>query len=559
MASHFIRLFGLVIFSTFYLAASPANAASSEEIIDGFSEFIVDRANANAIAIFERRLKNDENFKCYFPNTYEKIDKINIEHLFASKNYWEHSLEKDLEALIFRSMLVEVQQGLKVIDRNEVIKALQYLDYEYQGQRFPIDRAMQEWPQPLKDQVNGFSLQLANSLNRIEGRVLYSNICELTSKNKDELKALIRPYLKSVDEFKGWVNHVSEYGKNLRLSAPGKQALFCKQQDIAPEDCAAAQYDEMAILDKLLKTNDLEQVKKAIAIARRIKQADTAFDEPDRRKAEVIDRIVVLLPSLKNKNFSDADIESARKRLTEAKDLIKARQNDVMVSVVATIKQKVDRADADAKRIISMLYGITEDRQSHTDRALVALELLEGSDFFSAASHERLSRSVMFFASISDAEDKDVVKNILQAYALPAVSFAEKRKLGEGFFITSYLGFAGADADTSNSANKALNSGLFAPVGLEYNYGRSSGNSWSVMFSPIDMAYPVNLKLKGIDENVDFDDIVAPSLTIAYGFEDYPVNIGIGYQRGRKLNDVSESEERILFFISFDMPLFRMY
>ena len=89
--------------------------------------------------------------------------------------------------------------------------------------------------------------------------------------------------------------------------------------------------------------------------------------------------------------------------------------------------------------------------------------------------------------------------------------------------------------------------------------GFAHGDSLSIMLSPIDMAYPVNLKLSGIEDDIEFDEIIAPSITLAYGFRNYPLNIGIGYQRGRKLADVGKSEERWLLFVSFDMPLFRIY
>ena len=200
-----------------------------------------------------------------------------------------------------------------------------------------------------------------------------------------------------------------------------------------------------------------------------------------------------------------------------------------------------------------------DDEQPYTDRALVALELLQDSEQFDDTRMERLRRSVMFFVSIADAEDKDAVKSILQAYTLPAVSYAEKRKLGDGFFISSYLGLGVADTDVHGSQQEASDDGLFVPIGIEYNFGRARGDSWSVMLSPIDMAYPVNLKLSGIEEDINFDELVAPSLTLAYGFREYPVNIGLGYQKGRKLDDVDKAEEKWLLFVTFDMPLFRIY
>jgi hypothetical protein len=40
--------------------------------------------------------------------------------------------------------------------------------------------------------------------------------------------------------------------------------------------------------------------------------------------------------------------------------------------------------------------------------------------------------------------------------------------------------------------------------------GFAHGDSLSIMLSPIDMAYPVNLKLSGIEDDIEFDEIMAP-------------------------------------------------
>ena len=88
-------------------------------------------------------------------------------------------------------------------------------------------------------------------------------------------------------------------------------------------------------------------------------------------------------------------------RICDCLSIPSEQRKELMVAVVATIKQKAVADDADAARIISMLQVFIEDKQSYTQRALVALELIQGSDLFNSSGYERLSKSVMFFASVT--------------------------------------------------------------------------------------------------------------------------------------------------------------
>ncbi|MFT4607242.1 MAG: hypothetical protein ACI9V8_001372 [Urechidicola sp.] len=175
------RLLILVLTSLFI---QQGHTASSSEIVDGFSEFLIDRANANLVAVFERHLKDDKTFQCYFPNTYGKIEKVKLENLFGSKNYWEDSLAFDLEVLIYRSIFVEAQQVLKILDRNKLIEMVQLLEYEYQGPEdefsgklIPINTLGITRPPSLRKQVNGFTNSLVDAMNNIAPQQIFEDVC----------------------------------------------------------------------------------------------------------------------------------------------------------------------------------------------------------------------------------------------------------------------------------------------------------------------------------------------------------------------------------------------
>ena len=75
----------------------------------------------------------------------------------------------------------------------------------------------------------------------------------------------------------------------------------------------------------------------------------------------------------------------------------------------------------------------------------------------------------------------------------------------------------------------------------------------------LDFGYPVSLKLNNVDDEVDLNQIVAPSLSVAYGFRNYPVVVGATYQKGRKDLRSNEFEDFSFLFIAYDMPLFTLF
>ena len=587
----------LILFAFLLLFCQKSMAATSKDIIDGFSEFLIDRANANLVAIFERRLKNNQNFQCYFPNTYEKIDHINLENLFASKSYWESGLEADLEILIYRSMYLESLNSFqflnkpdvkKWLNRDKAIEIMQLFEYHKGNQPYPLNTAIIDPADPLGQEINGFT-SLSNSIEavrEINAGFFKSDICQDSEQQVNQYREKFSLFADAAKELVIWIDHIGEYGANLKLSNEGKQKLVCQPKGINDLQCQSLDIDDKAVIADLFDQNFSAELKTAKATARRIIDAYRVIQQFIEKEKDEINEIILLISTLRDEGLDKnkikeilelakeltGEIKLTRKSLKDAKKYIKVDSDEAEIKVVrkrlmvetltlAKAGKEDNSKDIEAKKALEKLRNLIDGKslESYTDRALVSLELLEDSSAFSASSFGRLRNSVMFFASIADASDKEGVKAILTAYTLPAVSYAEKRKQGAGIFVSAYFGMAAADFDDQGSSEEASGSGLFAPVGLEWNYGTEDGGSWSIMLSPIDMGYPINLKLNGIEDEVELDELIAPSITFAYGFADYPVNLGIGYQRGRTLDDVQEAEEGVLLFLSFDMPLLQLF
>ena len=149
------------------------------------------------------------------------------------------------------------------------------------------------------------------------------------------------------------------------------------------------------------------------------------------------------------------------------------------------------------------------------------------------------------------------LKALLSAYTLPAVSFFVKREPGESHWLIS--AWLGAGITEVTSGEERTDSSIYTPLGLEYSWGLQDRSSISVMLAPFDFGYPVSLKLNGLDDDVEFDEIVAPSLALAYGFKNYPLSTGIAYQKGRRIEDRDSAEDGIVLFLVFDMPLWTLH
>lgn len=208
-----------------------------------------------------------------------------------------------------------------------------------------------------------------------------------------------------------------------------------------------------------------------------------------------------------------------------------------------------------------------EKKQSNESLTLFLLELMtqvanDNPELLTNSTYVKTTKYILFFAELADASDDVEVTNILKTYTLPPVSYYKKREAGRHLMVTSYLGVnvnLGSD-DFGMESDSDIN--VFAPIGLEYTFGwwnRSYIDSLSIMIAPVDFGYPISLKLNGIEEDVELDELIAPSITISAGAKDIPLTYGVGFQSGAKIRNTNQEENRVFLFIAFDMPLMDLF
>lgn len=197
---------------------------------------------------------------------------------------------------------------------------------------------------------------------------------------------------------------------------------------------------------------------------------------------------------------------------------------------------------------------------TYTERVILSIRFLDDIGLGDKIDIAKFKRHILFFARLADIDSADEVEAILVEYTMPPVSFFVKREeRTTHVLVSAYLGYAGGDTFSTEGAGSENDHGIIAPIGLEFSRGIGKGGSVSLLLAPVDFGYPVTLKLNGLEEKLSFSDIFAPGVYLSYGIPDYPLTTGFAYQRGRQIEATGDVENRVLFFIAFDMPLWTLY
>lgn len=248
--------------------------------------------------------------------------------------------------------------------------------------------------------------------------------------------------------------------------------------------------------------------------------------------------------------------EKSTAKICQIKDKIRTQWLPV---VKQNLEQPLVKAAAASVFLTKYVHDV-QQADKNTGKVLVVIKGLRASGLDKTVDLDKFKHHLLFFAQISDAEKAEEVSALLGEYTLPAVSFFVKREKNTSHILLSaFLGYGYGTVLNDSKAGTDNKSGVMAPLGLEFSYGTRGEGAWSILLAPFDFGYPVSLKLHGITENVDYDEIVAPGIYLSYGVPEYPLNVGLAYQQGRKVGAGIEAENRALFFVSFDMPLLTLY
>ncbi|MDB2374380.1 hypothetical protein N9W11_07440 [Psychrosphaera haliotis] len=548
-----LLLSALLLLSAFTSFSSISATSSDKNYsarINGVTDFLIERAQGTALYLYEQSIRENENLQCYFPTTYETLNSYQqgtLKIFISSKAQWQNAMQNDMETLLVRSFAKEIEDkvgfGKKQVPiANTVINIMQQLELKYTTKNgatayTPLTLSMLDadvdstkiqkaFYQPFED--------LIATLKVFEDYTPNANgqICDLPRFNYLQFENKIKGLTSLPNRLQAWLEHVKKHKADLR---PSTQLL--------------TQYPSTdKAWQAICKIANTKNPASCANVDDFVSQLTTLYSLPTNfDPALYLQNDIAVLPN--SGEFA--------KLLADYKNMIKPIQQ--LYKNIKSIQAKADGTRPSTSELAQQALALIKKwwAVQHGNSANI------NTDAHNQALW-KLSKHIQFFALLSDANTADEVKGILSTFALPQTGFWQKRDSHSHLMVTSYFGAAyntqSATIDEANSKNH--NNGFYVPVGLEYTFDKDwlglNEGAVSLMVSPFDFGYPINLKLNGIEQDFEVDEIFAPSISISYGLQKWPLVLGVAYQKGAKFSADSDSENRTLLFVAFDMPLFNL-
>ena len=548
-----LLLSALLLLSAFTSLSSISATSSDKNYsarINGVTDFLLERAQGTALYLYEQSIRENDNLQCYFPTTYETLNSYQqgtLKIFISSKAQWQNAMQNDMETLLVRSFAKEIEDKVgfgnkQVPIANTVINIMQQLELKYTTKSgatayTPLTESRLDANAQSVAKQKAFYQPFYELIETLQVFKAYTpntngQICDLPRFNYLQFENKIKGLTSLPNRLQVWLQHVKKHKADLRPSSklltqhPSVEKAWqaiCKNANTeSPGSC-----------------NNVDDFVSQITT---LYSLPTNFDPTQYLQSEN-----VVLPSSNEFTQLLADYKNMIKPIQQLYKNVKAIQANTDGSRPST-----SELAQQALALIKKWWKVqqSENPGMNTDAQNQALW--------------QLSKHIQFFALLSDANTADEVKGILSTFALPQTGFWQKRDSHSHLMVTSYFGAAyntqSATIDEANSKNH--NNGFYVPVGLEYTFDKDwlglNEGAVSLMVSPFDFGYPINLKLNGIEQDFEVDEIFAPSISISYGLQKWPLVLGVAYQKGAKFSADSDSENRTLLFVAFDMPLFNL-
>jgi hypothetical protein len=475
----------LLLVLTFILFAPGHAIASGDDRVSAVTDFLLKRAEENALYMFEMRLKRNQELACAFPVTYSYIEDGNLRLLLKNKELWKKSVEQDLLTMVSGYAGDKISKGFEFLDfANRYIVTTQYLGLEYQGEIYPLNMVPLSANAEFRKLNYGFYdgvIELDEAIRSLKAIQERTNLtrsgCDIPAMSLEDINQLSESIKLATKHLKAWENHIKINGKLLKLNT-----------EKIKEECQA---------------------------------------EPNHYHCKFINK--------PPQEWLQSEVEKA------------VGATAIAVATGVALKNFTDKIKA---------------TNTYAAKVLVAEKFMKQTGLSKSISNpERLTNDLMFFAELADADSnggKAEVEEILMRYTLPPVTFGVKRETQTHVMITGYLTASFGNVINSSEVSSNNRLGIYAPVGVEVSHALESG-SISLMIAPFDFGYPISLKLNGVEQGVKLDEVVAPSIALSYGLKDYPLSVGVAYQRGRRSSLTNAVEKRAMIFMGIDMPLFLFY
>ncbi|MCF2487528.1 hypothetical protein [Dyadobacter sp. CY347] len=209
---------------------------------------------------------------------------------------------------------------------------------------------------------------------------------------------------------------------------------------------------------------------------------------------------------------------------------------------------------------------------------MLSNNMLSLPDKFNISVNPQVTSLIHFVNDMAVAENAEDIEKAIDAFALPAGSYAIKRVASFNFSVNSYPGILPAlerpwknNLSDNTNMGTQFSIGFTAPVGLSGSWGIKKGNSLGFFIPIIDIGAVTRLRLDNNSATSTLPEFklknfLSPGLYLHYGFRKTPLSLNIGAQFGPEIRKVMSGSESVSYEsmrigagLVLDIPLFNLY
>ncbi|MFN4854879.1 MAG: hypothetical protein ACK5JC_10715, partial [Bacteroidota bacterium] len=240
--------------------------------------------------------------------------------------------------------------------------------------------------------------------------------------------------------------------------------------------------------------------------------------------------------------------------------------------------------------IENTLNAVNASRENKQGMAFIKLvQLMNSFSKTDSLMPENTLRKFVFYCNfmvdITTADSTTKLKDVLQKYAMPVVSYQIKRKSKSSLEIGAFPGtFIGWETITNARYKGSWVSGITAPLGLTFSLGNhktccipfiptpKEGNSYSIFLSLVDIGAVLTYRWEkdtasGLPGQIKWQQLFSPGLHFVRGFKNVPLSLMYGMQYTPLLRKIEKEKYifrefnslRFCITLSVDIPMFTLF
>jgi hypothetical protein len=260
------------------------------------------------------------------------------------------------------------------------------------------------------------------------------------------------------------------------------------------------------------------------------------------------------LTSLKGKKKSDIDYNDYHNLFNSSLDVLEEGLSFVDLAAVNIEPNLKLNIKADADQWINMARSAGElyvDIRTKNYSSAVINTITLVDDIFGASANNQLKADILkygsFAAAIAQSQNSDDVEKAIESIALPVGSYSIKQHSCFNISVNGYVGYA-------FDFNGGMSSGIYAPVGLSFNWGLGKNKNWGAFTffaSILDVGGIVSYRLRddntaNLKQDIRLESILSPSAQLIYGIPNWPVAICAGWRLTPKLIYSSSTDFQVV-------------